>query len=468
MISFDNVTIEDNYNDVAIANGTFLHKWFKNWNFDISLDANKFLFLNTTTADNNLYNGKVFASGLASIGHDSYTDKTTLDINIKTEKGTIFNIPMNDNVDVEENNFVEFVNKDTNQFTINQKKNVDLTDIEMNFDLEINENARVKLIFDDQIGDVMQSTGNGNLRLNINTLGDFKIFGNYKIKDGDYLFTLQNVINKRFDLDEGGVISWNGDPYTATINLTATYRLRARLYDLLASIDSSAIYKKRIPVDLNLTMKNALLNPDISFDIDLPTADEATRSKVKSILYVSSEEENIQELNKQVFSLLVLNRFLPPPNQKSAYASANVGATTSSELISNQLSNWLSKISNNFDIGVNYHPGDQLSNQELELALSTQIFNDRLTIDSNFGFSKKDNISNQAQNSNNLIGDVTIEYKISKSGKFRVKAFNVSNQYSFDQINSPYTQGLGLFYKEEYDSWGELYKNFRNMLQKKK
>ena len=184
----------------------------------------------------------------------------------------------------------------------------------------------------------MRSIGSGNIVLNISNDGDLNMFGNYVVIDGDYLFTLQNVINKRFDLEEGGTITWNGSPYDAEIDLTAVYRLRARLYDLLVAVDTNDVYKKRIPIDLKLKMKNAMMNPDISFDIGLPTADEDTKNKVNSVLYVSGKEENVQELNKQVFSLLVLNSFVAPQGAEASYGHANVGATTSSELLSNQLS----------------------------------------------------------------------------------------------------------------------------------
>ena len=163
------------------------------------------------------------------------------------------------------------------------------------------------------------------------------------------------------------------------------------------------------------------------------------------------DRENIQELNRQVFSLLVLNRFLPPPGVDGVAGNAGLEKTATSELLSNQLSNWLSKISNEFDIGVNYRPGDEISPQEFELALSTQLLNDRLIIDSNFGIADRQNGSTVNQNTNNLIGDVVLEYKISKDGKLRVKAFNKSNQFSLLEINSPYTQGVGISYKEEFD-----------------
>ncbi len=295
----------------------------------------------------------------------------------------------------------------------------------------------------------------------------------YQVLDGDYLFTLQNVINKRFDIESGGTISWDGDPYEAIIDITAIYRTRARLYELVYNLESDSTsaerYKKRVPVDLKLKMSKAMMNPDIKFDIDLPTADESTRSKVKSVLYLSGQEENVQELNRQVFSLLVLNQFLPPPDSDLSGGYANAATANSMELLSNQLSNWFSKISNDFDIGVNYRPGDEITSQELEVALSTQIFNDRLTIDGNFGFSDKANISSQAeQQTNTIIDDVSIEYKITEDGALRLKAFNTSNQYSLEETNALFTQGIGVFYKEEYDSNKEFFQKLFNRFRKTK
>ena len=172
------------------------------------------------------------------------------------------------------------------------------------------------------------------------------------------------------------------------------------------------------------------------------------------------------------FSLLVLNTFLPPPGSDASYDHAGVGTTTSSELLSNQLSNWLSKISNDFDIGVNYRPGDELSNQELELALSTQLFNDRLILDGNLGLSDRENVSSEAQNTNNLIGDISVEYKITEDGKIRIKAFNNSNEFSLENTNSAYTQGVGVSYKEEYDTnkefWQNLFSRFKRKSKRKK
>lgn len=465
MIYFNGAVLTDEKKGSAVFNGTMLHNNFKEINFDLGGKFNEFMVLNTKKTDNEDYYGKAYASGFIDLMYNQPTAMTTIEMDLKTNKGTTFNIPLEGGEEVVENSFVTFVTKDTS-IIIQQEKKLDLSKIDMRFALEVTDEAEVRLIFDEAIGDIMRSTGNGNLKLEINSAGDFNIFGDYTVKSGDYLFTLENIVNKRFNLLEGGIIKWNGNPLEADIDISAVYRTRTRLYDLLLGVDTSDVLKKRIPVDLTLRMQNSILTPDISFDISLPTADEDTKSKVKSILYVSNQEENIQELNKQVFSLLVLNRFLPPPGVEGVAGNAGLEKTAGSELLSNQVSNWLSKISNEFDIGLNYRPGDEISSQEVELALSTQLFNDRLIIDSNFGLSDRQN-SPSGQGNNNLIGDVSIEYKVSKDGKLRVRAFNKSNQFSLTEINSPYTQGVGLSYKEEFDTFGEFFRSFFSLFKRK-
>jgi hypothetical protein len=462
MISYDNVVFFDERGNKAVSNATVFHNYFKDVSMDMGFSTQNFHALNTTIKDNELFYGKAFVSGLINIG--IYKNKLSIELDVTSEKETVMNIPLNTAEEISESNFIEFVSDGINDDL--EEKEVDLSNIEMNFVLHATPDAEVRLIFDDRVGDVIRARGEGDLTININPQGEFKMYGDYVVKDGDYLFTLQNIINKKFNLEEGGKISWNGDPLEAQLNLTAVYRLRARLYELLASSEDSAsaeLYKKRTPINLRLNITNTMMSPDISFDIDLPTTDEATKNKVKSILYVSDQQENIQELNKQVFSLLVLNQFIPPDGGGTATYS-NVGSTTSMEMLSNQLSNYLSKISNKFDVGFNYRPGDEISSQEVELALSTQLFNDRVVIDGNLGVSDNKGISND-QNANNFVGDFSIEYKITEDGKLRVKAFNQSNQFSLQRRSSNYTQGVGLFYRREFDKFSDL---FRKSVAKRK
>jgi hypothetical protein len=150
--------------------------------------------------------------------------------------------------------------------------------------------------------------------------------------------------------------------------------------------------------------------------------------------------------------LLVLNQFKPVSGSDVAMYSG-VGAT-SFDILTNQLNSWLSKISDDFDIGLNYRPGNDITSDEIEVALSTQLFNDRLSIDGNFGVAGSD----ESNNTSNIVGDVNVEVKITEDGRFRVKAFNKTNNINSIEYNAPYTQGVGVFYRKEFDNLGDLFK----------
>ena len=161
-------------------------------------------------------------------------------------------------------------------------------------------------------------------------------------------------------------------------------------------------------------------------------------------------------MNKEVFSLLLINRFVPLTD-RGGINVGSAGTASSSELLSNQLSNWLSQISEDFDIGVNYRPGDEVSRSEVEVALSTQLFNERVTVETNLGVTG--DTPGEPSNQSNIAGDFEIEYKISKDGRIRGKVYNKSNDYdAINTNNVPYTQGVGLFYTEEFNTFNELFK----------
>ncbi len=454
-IGFDLIKVVDSRKNYAIATGAIFHENYSDFNLDIGLEFEDFLCLNTNSLNNDLFYGKAIASGIANIS--GYADQLNFEIDLKVEKGTDFKIPLDEGVNVSTSNFLVFTNSP--DYDKSKSDIIDLSGIELNFNLSFDPEARVQIIFDDQIGDIIKAQGEGNLKLEINTLGNFNIYGQYVVDKGDYLFTLQNVVNKRFELKKGSRLFWNGNPYQAEIDLKAVYKLRANLYDLLQ--DTSSGYRKRIPVELELQLTEKLLSPEIEFAINLPTADEQTKQKLESILYTNNNDVNKQEMNQQVFSLLVLNRFMPSAGSGDDfnYDKGAPGINNGYEFLSNQLSNWFSRISDDFDVGVNYRPANELNSEEVDLSLSTEILNDRLLLDGNVGYTGNAADYNPNQNSN-FIGEFTAEYKLSKDGRFRVKGFNRSTNNSLIQLNSPYTQGVGLFFREEFDTIGELWRKY--------
>jgi len=406
--------------------------------------------MNTREKDNNRFYGTAYGSGIVNISGPP--KNLNIQVSLKTDQNTRFFLPLSSGEELDELNFVSFV--DNSNQTDNEKKeviNVKNNMPKINLDLEITSDAEAQLIFNPNTGDNIKGRGSGNLNLQINSPGELNIFGTYTIEQGEYLFSLQNIINKKFEVRNGGTIAWNGNPMEANMDIEAVYETKASLYELFMNEE----YRRRILVECQLYLTGKIQNPTIDFGIKLPTADQETRTNLQNAINTQ------EEMSKQFLSLIVINSFLPntnyvPPTSQSItsnYAPA-VGVTTS-ELLSNQLSNWLSQISNDFDMGFRYRPGDEISSDEVEVALSTQLLNDRVSINGNVDVGGNET----STNTSNIVGDFTVDVKINKSGKLRVKAFTRANDKLLYEW-SPYTQGVGLFYREEFDQFDQLMQRY--------
>ncbi|MCG6188110.1 translocation/assembly module TamB [Maribellus maritimus] len=458
-ILFDNITILDEANNTGIFDGTLVHTNFQDMIYNLSLGSQKILALNTLSNNNEQFYGKVFANGRVQI--TGFRKDVTLSGSGTTLPGTSVNIMLENESEIEQYDFIQFVADDKPEepkfyFTNNKE---DEGDFQMNLTIRATADARAQLIYNSQIGDVIKAQGEGILLFGMNSEGDITLSGDYTVAKGDYLFTLQNVINKRFSIEQGGTLTWSGDPYNADIDLNAIYKLKASLYDLLVKSYNNIYQSQRVPVECKIKLTEELSNPNIDFEIDFPSTEERIIAELQQ--YFSTDEE----MNKQILSLLVLGKFYTPEYLRGTFAAQNpnVIGTTASELFSNQLSNWLSQISSNWDIGLNYRPGDQITNDEIELGLSTQMFNDRVTINGNIGNNANPNSTNNSQ----LVGDFDINVKLIPSGKIQLKAYNRSNNNIYYET-APYTQGVGFSVQEDYNTFEDLLQKLRSLFRKKK
>ncbi len=439
----NDIEVFDQEGNFGTMNGMIRTEYLKDILLNLNIDIKNLQCMNTKETDNSMFYGTAYATGTIKIKGSPSTLR--FDIDAATEKNTKIMIPLSQNLEVSEYNYITFIKTDsseTSEETEIVEQKVDLAGMQMDFNLNVTPDAELQIVFDPTIGDIIKARGTGNMKLSINTLGTFEMVGEYIIDKGDYLFTLQNLINKHLDIEQGSTMRWTGDPFNAMVNITAVYQNRAPLSDLLGET-----YSERVTFDCQALLTGMLMSPDIKLDIDLPYADEDLHNRVNSKI---PEEEK----SKQFLSLLVMNRFLPPENIQSDQPSTEglmAAASNASEMLSNQLNNWLSQISNDFDLGFTYLPGEEKTSNEVEVALSTQLLNERLSINSSIDM--KTNA--EAKSSDKFAGEFDIDYKINKKGKVRVRAYNRSN--NDDPANeAPYTQGLGVFYKEEFDSFGEL------------
>jgi hypothetical protein len=463
-IKFKNIKVTDEKNNSALLSGAVYHKYFKDYSVDliVNMDKNPCLVLNTQQKDNDLFYGTAYATGVTTI--KSGPNSLSFDISAKTAKGTRCFIPLNSGLSVTEHSFVTFINRDTARKETAKNSMVatghtSATGLEMTFDLDVTPDAEVRLLFDPKVGDVIRGRGEGKLNISLDKKGEFKIYGDYVIDEGDYLFTLKNILNKRFDVDNGGKITFNGDVDNAEIELTAKYKnIKTSLYPILFPILQDDKYKERIAVEPELNLSGKLFSPVVGLDIYLPNSDEETRTYLKNA--ITTEEER----SRQFVYLLVMNSFYSDPSSRSGITNTATGgsamAVTTTEMLSNQLSNWVSQIIKDFDVGFLYTPGTKnINSQELQVALSTQLLNDKVTVNGNFGVG-----GTQTADQTPLIGDFDIEYKITE--KIRFKVFNRYNS-PYTGRNSQYTQGLGVFYKQDFNRFSDLLKKKNNSEMKK-
>ena len=429
------------------------HNNFDDLRMELSIKAKGLEMLNTTKKDNDIFYG--YAVGNGDVKINGPFENLDFDINLTPLKGSKISIPMSETAEVQNAEFITFVVKDSTLLKNKKKeKTNDNFTMSMNMQFNMTPEATVQLVMDETVGDIITANGKGTIRIVVDKHMNVNMYGSYEITKGDYLFTMRNIINKHFYLKPGGTIVWDGDILDARINMSAVYRTEAKLYTLLQMIDTTnAAYKRPSKVDCIINIKGILASPNITFDIDLPEENNATKELVNMVLYASSGETNQDIMNKNFISLLMLGSFQAPSGY-SQVTNPNAIASNATELLANQVGTWLNKMSNDVDIGLSWDAGDELTSQEIAVSLSYQAFNDRLLIDGKFG---KGGELRNSDNSTRIVGDFNIEYKITKDGRVRARVFNRTNYDDPLTRKAPYTQGAGIVYRKEFDSLKELF-----------
>lgn len=460
-VDFDNFIMHDVNGELATINGYY--ELLDN-RYDIALQTDRFTVMNTNSSYNDSFYGRLCIGGYAHV--DNLNGETNVAVDWVTAGSSVLYLPLESSVN-DDAGILTFIKPEEEIVVANQAATFSGLNLDAN--IEVSDNLEVQLIFDPAIGDILTCSGEGNLKFTIDQNDNLGMSGEYRVVDGDYLFTLGGIWNKHFILEQGGTIIWNGTPYDATLNLSAEYNLRTSLYELYASAgnydqNENSDIRRKVPVQCKLTLTDRLTNPVIGMDIDFPTLDNHTKSYIKNMF--STQDE----INKQVFSLMVMNKFTAPDYLASSSIANQAGAagiTTLTELVSTKLSKWISKFSNNFDLGVTYRMGDEITSDELELALSTSLFNDRMTISANGNVNMNNNSAAMVKNENSqLAGDFDVDVKLNKQGSLHLKAYSHTDEkilyYSTETI-----QGIGLSYQSEFDTFKELIRRYASFFKKR-
>ena len=466
-IKVDNITIFDEKGNKATASGFVKHNFFKDFYFSALVSYSNFMMFNANKSLNPMFYGQAFGTGTASI----YGTQDVINIDVTAQNTGNTNMTLNfmEETDIEEYNFIRFVSV-KNPSTEHLKKqetipNYSISDngpeIKFNLKLNATPEATINMIMDPVSGDKISGYGNGNLEIQYGTKTPLKVLGNYVIERGKYNFSLQQFFYRDFDIQEGSSVAFRGNPFIAELDVRANCTVNANLEDLdRRLIENKTSARNNIQVSCILTLTGPLDQPNIAFDLDLPGATDELVRQVKS--YIRTDDM----MNLQIAYLLVLSRFYTPPeNMRDNNAINNSNWSYLTSTLSAQLSNVLGLLSDNFQLGTIFHQstaGAQTST-EFELLLSSQLLNNRLIVNGNFGYINNPLI-NGNQNNIPLIGDFDLEYKLTKSGDIRLKGFNHYNFRNYYSITPEMTQGIGILFRKDFNHWLDLVRRRKEVM----
>lgn len=457
-IQIRNATIYDKFGNSGKTDVTFNHKFFKDYDFTVDIQATNMLMYDQPERNSPMIYGTVFGSGSGTISGNE--NLINFDVNVRNAPKTNVGFNFMTSSASSEYNFITFINKDNpssepsingDSIRIRPAMPESSAEIRMNFQVEVTPDANIELIMDPNAGDRIRGNASGSLQVQYGTKSDLRMFGGMNIVQGNYNFSLQQLIYRDFKIREGSSIVFQGDPYNAVMDIDAIYSLTANIKDL----DESLTYesdRQNIPVNCVLLIEGMLRNPTISFDIELPSSNDEIERQVRTFIDT--------DIPRQIVYLLVLNKFYTPDYSTSKSNSNDFSAVASSAL-STQLSNILNTITDKVQIGTNiraYQDGIE-NNTEVEMLLSSQLLDNRLIFNGNFGYR-----NSLAMQKSVFVGEFDLEYLLTPSGEIRLKAYNHANDMYQYLKQSLFTQGVGIMFKKDFTQISEIFRRRKKAL----
>jgi hypothetical protein len=464
VINLNRMVIHDGKKGTGIVSGKIDLNDLANPDIEADVDAKNLLALSTKFKDNHLYYGTAYATGKFSF--HGPTDNMNIDIKAKTEAGTVFNIPLNTNATVSDNDFIKFVshNDTTKRELVNTNA---FNGVKLNFDLTVDEKTTVKITTD---YGVIEGNGQANgLKLNINGLGDFEMFGDFLISGGKFEFTAKNFISKNFTINQGGTIRWTGNPSNATINLNAVYEVRTDIEPLYQAAGSQSPKGHSLElVQANLILTKSLLQPTIDFDFTFPL-DPSVKDDLSN--YLSDDNNRSQ----QAISIIVRREFSNGANNNLTNQVFLTAGEAVSEFAFNKLNSLISESNiKNFDLNIrSFNDASATIKIQDRFSMTGSLF-DTYTNNSNNPNDLFENSSSFFNsNFNQLTKDFEAQYLIRANGDLSAKySYSVLNSTTLSSLkdgglDQQYVNGVGFAYQKDFDTFGEFIRNFFRRQDKK-
>lgn len=472
-VYFDQFTIRDGDGNTFSIDGSVLTESFTNPSFDLQLDAKNFMAINSTNEENELVFGKASLDADVSIQGDLALPIVRANLRVRDNTDLTVIIPESQLDVVEREGVINFVNKADPDDILTRpldETTSSFAGYEVHARLSVDPKANFKIVIDPYTGDNLTIAGDSELLMDINPNGRITLTGAYQVNDGFYEMSLYNLISKKFSINPGSRINWNGDPMDASLDIRAIYEVETSAADLMSAQLSGSNnevksqYQQRLTFLVYLNVKGELLKPEITFALDMPENDRgAFGGNVYSrVLQINGQED---ELNKQVFALLVLDRFFPSQGSDGSSGGAEaIARNSASQLLSDQMNALSSKLfgeDSGFSLGFDvdsyqdYQSGSAQNRTDLNINAQQRLFDDRLIVEvgSQVGLEG----TSQEQEGNSLLANINFEYMLTEDGRWRIRAFR-KNQFESIIDGQLFVTGIGLIFNREFNEFNELWK----------
>ncbi|WP_308992319.1 translocation/assembly module TamB domain-containing protein [Mariniflexile litorale] len=475
-IVFDDFKLKDENGNPLSITGFINSQDYTNLGFNLNVVANNFRAVNSKAKDNDLFYGELYLDN--NLGIKGTLESPIIDGTVKINADTKFSIvlPQSDPSIADREGIVEFIDQDqpvlisiedpTKQISQTEVKGIDAS-----VNIVVDKKAEISIIIDKANGDYLKLQGEAELTGGIDPSGKTTLTGKYEFTGGAYEMNF-NLIKRKFEIQPESYILWTGEPTTANVNITAVYKVDASPLDLVddqlvgITAETRNTYKQRVPFETNLIMKGELLQPEITFDIILPDGNNNISTEIINTTQAKLEQIRRDEdaLNKQVFALLLLNRFIgenPFESEAGGTSGTYLAKQSVSKILSQQLNNLAGDLIKGFELDFDlqatedYSSGEKEERTDLDVGLSKQLFNDRLkvTVGSSFGLEGTPQENEQATN---IAGDVTADYLITKDGRYKLRAYR-KNNYQVALQGQVIETGVAFIITMNYDKFRELF-----------
>ena len=433
---FNRIRLTDSkHKSIGFLDGALSHVNFAKWNLDLSVSTPRLLILDTEETEESLYYGTGFIGGRATISGP--TEQLAISVVGETKQGTVFKIPFSDSESFGDNSFVHFITKEEKEARRNgeEVEFEEIKGLELAFDLDVTEDAEVELIIDKDTGHALKGRGIGGLLVEINTNGKFDMWGDFSVFEGVYNFAYGGLIQKEFIVQPGGSIAWEGEPAEPLINMLATYKTQTNPSPLLDNP-----INRSIPVELNISLNGDLEELDPDFGFEFPNVNSAIKSELQ---YRLESDENKQNQALYLISTGSFSRGIDELNFSGTIA----------ERLNGIINGIFTSEDGKINVGLNYEAGqnrpDYQTDDRFGVTLRTQI-SDRVLINGKVG------VPVGGATETVIAGDVEIDFLLNEEGTLTAKVFNRENSIRNFGEQIGYTQGIGLSYNVDFDTFKEL------------